>query len=872
MLVYSIRSITAFVFFLLTTSILTYGQQIKISLFRDLSPKIKNTFENRAKNEMAKSKQIIQMRFMLLDNETLSSQIIQPEMRGKQAARIMLNLFPDISKIMITETVQQLSETRTSWIGNIADQPESRAVFILRNNGSLVGNIRFQGRLFQIRPTEVNGVHSISEIDPNQFPNELPPIEKKEDSTREKGLSEEQIEFIDIDSTAKEFVIPDSSLRLDSIKQNLSLIEPPSIDLTLKPPIKAIPPISKFPYTDYCGPIIDVMVLYTGNAKAASADIEGEILLVITETNDSYANSGIYQRLRLVHSAEVSYIENGDFDTYLDDLTNPHDGRIDIAHDLRDVYCADLVSLWVEKGDNYCGIGHIMKDVNTSFSSSGFSVVKRECATGNFSFAHELGHNMAARHDRYVDDTDNSPYSYNHGFVNVADRWRTIMAYNDKCDCSDEVDPCPDDSARSTSGSPNCARLQYWSNPNKTYGGDRMGVSSTLSNAADNRKTLNSSAATVASFRVPIYDSGGEGWGSTNYATSIAFGDVDGDGIDEIGVARKAGGNARYWIMGLEVEFSGGEGWGSAYYATSIAFGDVDGDGRDEVGITRKAGSNGRYWILDDANNGFAQLLSGGETWGSGNYATSIAFGNVDTDSNLEVGITRYATGNARFWILDDASTGFAVLHAGGSNWGSGNFATRIAFGDVDGDGIDEVGVTRKASGNARYWVLDDATNGFRILLSGGDNWGSANYATSISFGDVDGDGLDEVGITRKASGNPRYWIRDDAVAGFRQMDAGGSNWGSGNYATSIAFADFDNDGRDEVAIGRKASGNARYWLLNDANCNFRVLQEGGAGWGSGNYVTSVSFGDVDGDGLPELGVTRTAGGNPRYWIFDISR
>jgi hypothetical protein len=51
----------------------------------------------------------------------------------------------------------------------------------------------------------------------------------------------------------------------------------------------------------------------------------------------------------------------------------------------------------------------------------------------------------------------------------------------------------------------NCTRLPYWSNPDVTYNGAVMGVPEGSFQAADNRKTLNNTAFTVANFR----DSGG---------------------------------------------------------------------------------------------------------------------------------------------------------------------------------------------------------------------------------------------------------------------------------------------------------------------------------------------------------------------------
>ena len=791
--------------------------------------------ETRTKVSKEFSKLVVRKRYAKLDRKPLFAKVIDPAIEQRETRPITFNLFDDVQVVIDTDRVEKVSSTRINWTGSVRDVTNSRAVFVIRDD-TLMGNIRIDNRLYQIRPLGGNSKYVIFQVDQKAFPPELPP--------REPG---KQRKAPPIETPAVDPKDSDEHGITDIVHMEIHLGRLP-LTPVLRPEL--IPELIPLPFPHQCGPFIDVLVLYTTATKEASVDIDLEIELAITETNDSYTNSGIRQRLRLVHAQEVSYVEAGDMDNDLDRLEHASDGRLDIAYDLRGAYSADMVSLWVEGGD-YCGIANIMTDVEHSFASKAFSVVARSCATGNYSFGHELGHNMGARHDRYVDNTNGSPYNYNHGYLNVADNWRTIMAYNNECDDAGVY----------------CTRLQFWSNPDIDRARDPMGTAND-----DNRRTLNNTASTVASFKTPIYDTGGQGWGSSNYTTDIAFGDTNADDREEIGIVRKASGNARYWILGLEQLRAGGESWGSGNYATSIAFGDVDNDGLMEVGIARKAGSNARYWVLDDADHGFTTLHSGGESWGSGNYATSIAFGDVDGDGFDEVGIARKAGGNARYWVLDDADHGFTTLNSGGQSWGSGNYATSIAFGDVDGDNMDEVGITRKAGGNARYWVLDDAEHGFSSLKSGGDGWGSSNYATSIAFGDVDNDGLDEVGIARKADGNARYWVLDDANHNFSALMSGGSGWGSGNYATGIAFGDVDNDGWDEVGIARKAGSNPRYWVLDDAGCGFPAVLAGGATWGSSNYATSIEFGDVDNDSIDEVGVARKASGNQRFLILDINQ
>ena len=234
------------------------------------------------------------------------------------------------------------------------------------------------------------------------------------------------------------------------------------------------------------GAIIDIMVAYTDDARAAAGGtpaIKATILTALNETNTSYANAGVTTRMRLVHVEEYSYTETGNISTDLTRFRTSGDGYFDSIHNLRNIYAADMVGLIVENGGAYCGLASAIMATATN----AFQVTDRSCATGYYSFGHEFGHLQGARHDKYVDST-NTPYAFGHGYVHrgstTATRWRTVMGYNDYC---------------SVVGY-NCTRLQWWSNPTKTYNSAAMGVGG----SSENYKVLNTTDYTVANFRSSI--------------------------------------------------------------------------------------------------------------------------------------------------------------------------------------------------------------------------------------------------------------------------------------------------------------------------------------------------------------------------------
>jgi peptidyl-Asp metalloendopeptidase len=230
------------------------------------------------------------------------------------------------------------------------------------------------------------------------------------------------------------------------------------------------------------GQIIDVLVVYSDDADAASDDIEADIQLMIDDANASYGNSGIGQRLRLLKTVLAEFDESSDSCTDRARLKDPSDGILDDVHVLRDLYGADVTAIITAEG---CGCAYIQTEVIPDFEESAFSASGLGCALGQYTFAHELGHNMGARHDWYVDPTDQSPFSYNHGFNVPAEEWRSVMSYSSRCSAQGYE----------------CPRIPYWSNPDVSYGGTAMGVQEGQNQAADNRKTLNATAYNVSNFR-----------------------------------------------------------------------------------------------------------------------------------------------------------------------------------------------------------------------------------------------------------------------------------------------------------------------------------------------------------------------------------
>ena len=341
--------------------------------------------------------------------------------RLQQAGRLDIPLMHGDRLRLHGMQVQRRSPTNFDIIGDTADDASDFTLVVDGND--VVGTIRKGEQLYSVRPLG-DGTQALIRRDPNAFPPDHPPEfeEEMEKRMQEKAPLLEQLDKMDRSG------LEDS------------------------------------------GSTTDVLVAWTQGAANQAGNINALIQLAITETNQSYANSRINPRLRLVHSYRTNYTESGNMRRDRDRFRITNDGFMDEVHGLRNRHRADLAILVTARG-GYCGIA---ADILAS-PETGFAVVGQDCATGYYSFGHEIGHLQGARHDPEA-DSSTDPFSYGHGFCYKTGNWRTVMSYNNGCR----------------------NRLQYWSNPSVRRGTVAMGTSATNNNA----RVLNNTAAYIANFRV----------------------------------------------------------------------------------------------------------------------------------------------------------------------------------------------------------------------------------------------------------------------------------------------------------------------------------------------------------------------------------
>ena len=219
--------------------------------------------------------------------------------------------------------------------------------------------------------------------------------------------------------------------------------------------------------------VIDVLVSYTAKAEAHYGEIKLDLIeLAVEDTNESFRRSGIDNvEVRLVHAHKTDYDEsNGEHFDHVWRMVDRGDGHLEELPGLRDRYKADIVVLIVDDPKG-CGLAtRVAAD-----ASEAYAVLHHECAATTYSFAHEIGHIIGARHDRQLDKST-TPFPFGHGYVEPKHDWRTMMSYKRSCN--------------------GCPRLPIWSTPAKVVNDAAAG-----DELHDNARVIRENAERVSRFR-----------------------------------------------------------------------------------------------------------------------------------------------------------------------------------------------------------------------------------------------------------------------------------------------------------------------------------------------------------------------------------
>src|ERR1039458_8660903 len=318
-----------------------------------------------------------------------------------------------------------------------------------------------------------------------------------------------------------------------------------------------------------------------------------------------------------------------------------------------------------------------------------------------------------------------------------------------------------------------------------------------------------------------------------------------------------------------------GSGGYTAHYVSSIAVGDVNGDGKLDLVVGNQCASSD----CEESSQGLVSVLLGNGdgtfqpavVYGSGGGAptpTSVAVADVNGDGIPDLLVANWCgDANCDGTVSVLLGKGDGTFQAAVTYSSGGRYAQSVAVADVNHDGKPDVIVANDCAGSC-----SKNTGGVAVLLGNGDgtfrtavSYDSGGYdANSVAVADVNEDGNLDLEVSNLSDTVGVLLGNGDGT--FQPAVNYSSDPGTpASVAVSVGVADVNGDGKpDLLVVNQSVGGNgnnegAVAVLLGNGDGTFRAA----VNYISGGYLASaVAVGDVNGDGRPDLVVANSCSNN----------
>ena len=249
-------------------------------------------------------------------------------------------------------------------------------------------------------------------------------------------------------------------------------------------------------------------------------------------------------------------------------------------------------------------------------------------------------------------------------------------------------------------------------------------------------------------------------------------------------------------------------------------------------------------------------------TTGTNPYSVSI--GDIDGDGKPDLVVANY--GSASVSVLRNTSTSGTVSFAAKADFATGTNPISVSIGDLNGDGKPDLAVANSSSASVSVFRNTSTSGSVSFAAKVDLTTGTSPY--SVSIGDIDGDGKPDLAVANSSSAS---------VSVFRNTSTSGSITGSsfaakvdfitGTNPQSVSIGDIDGDGKPDLAVANSSSASVS--VLRNTSTSGSITSGSFAAkvdFATGSGPRSVSIGDINGDGKPDLAVANSTG--PSVSVF----
>ncbi len=199
--------------------------------------------------------------------------------------------------------------------------------------------------------------------------------------------------------------------------------------------------------------------------------------------------------------------------------------------------------------------------------------------------------------------------------------------------------------------------------------------------------------------------------------------------------------------------------------------------------------------------------------------------------------------------VFRSTSAPGAISYAAKIDFATGSYPS-ITIGDLDGDGKADLAVTNSGTVSVFRNTGIPGTISYAAKI----DFTTGGYPSSVAIGDLDGDGKADLAVTNNS--NTLSVFRNTGTPGTISY-AAKIDFATGAVPTSVTIGDLDGDGKADLAVANNNTNTLS--VFRNTGTPGTIGYAAKIDFTTGGYPTSVAIGDLDGDGKVDLAVANNS-------------
>jgi len=276
---------------------------------------------------------------------------------------------------------------------------------------------------------------------------------------------------------------------------------------------------------------------------------------------------------------------------------------------------------------------------------------------------------------------------------------------------------------------------------------------------------------------------------------------------------------------------------------------DVDGDGKLDLIIPNVC--NNLVSIMKNNSATGSLSFASAMDYVTGDYPYAVAVSNIDGDGKPDLAVVNME-GNT-LSVFRNASTNGVISFVNKIDYPTGAECRDVAIADIDGDGKQDIAVTSQS--DQYFSLFKNLSTANTIVLSAKQDFStSPSNPEDIAIADFDGDGKSDIAVSNNNTAGNISVFKNLSIPGSFSF-APRKDFLTGAYPFRMAAADLNGDGRPDLAV-------------KDQYTSTLTLLENNSSTGNISFASKIDLparsperqhltvGDFNGDGKPEIAVT----------------